>query len=49
MLPTLTLAIRCASRTDENERAEHDARPMLHYVATREDAMADFKGRWLVG
>jgi hypothetical protein len=27
----------------ERERAEHDARPMLHYAATREDAMADFK------
>jgi hypothetical protein len=33
----------------ESERAEHDARPMLHYVATRDDAMADFKAWWLVG
>jgi len=49
-LPDHRLARRpCLRRVRESERAEHDARPMLHYVATREDAMADFKARWLVG
>jgi hypothetical protein len=31
MLPTLTLAIRCASCVGENEKAEHDARPFHRY------------------
>src|SRR5450759_5071239 len=39
----LLRAFRVAYRSDTPVRPEHDARPMLHYVATREDAMADFK------